>query len=191
MNKTITLRITKRSQPLLAKVEEISKLQPVGKDQFAPMLLDVIELGLKSYESGNRLAGGEIINIENKLLLEDSDMNNNKPLFNYSHAPTIKNEVAKTLYPTLIGIIVSLGYIEKKKETPDESCLAFYKEMRNLLSEEHRRFYMFTDEEIDYKVSILSPIIKEMVSKGQQYHHAILEESVSLLKKLEFIEKVA
>jgi hypothetical protein len=109
---------------------------------------------------------------------------NRTKLFTFYHQPTIKNEVAKTLYPTLMGIIVSLGYIEKKKETPDESCLAFYKEMRNLLSEEHRRFYMFTDEEIEHKVSVLSPIIKDMVAKGQEFHHEILEKNVGKLKSL-------
>ena len=111
-------------------------------------------------------------------------MNNDKPLFNYSHAPTIKNEVAKTLYPSLDGIIVSLEYVEEAKESPDESKLAFYREISNLLMKEHRAFYKFTDEEIEHKVSVLSPIIKDMVAKGQEFHHEILEKNVGKLKSL-------
>jgi hypothetical protein len=102
----------------------------------------------------------------------------------YTHAPTIKNEVAKTLYPTLIGLIASLEYVEEAKELPNQSRLDFYEELSNVLSAEHRSFYLFTDEEIEYKVSILSPIIKEMVFKGQQYHHTILEQNVGKIKLL-------
>lgn len=174
MNKTITLRITKRSQPLLAKVDEIAKAQPVGKDQFAPMLLDLLEIGIKSYESGNRLNCGEIINMNQSTKIAESN-----------HAPTIKNEVAKTLYPTLIGLIVSLGYLEKSKETPNDTYLSLYRDLRDVLSEEHRNFNKLSDADIEQRVSILSPIIKEMVANGQSMHHEILEKNINKIKNLE------
>ena len=189
MNKTITLRITKRSQPLLAKVEEIAKLQPVGKDQFAPMLLDILELGLNSYESGNRVAGGEIINTENTL--EDLKMTKNRIIAEQTHTPSIKNEVAKTLYPTLCGLIVSLEYAEEAKELPNKNRLSLYKEISDILMKDHRSFHKFTDKEIAYKVSILSPIIKKMVASEQAEHHVILENNLGFIKQLEYIEKVA
>lgn len=101
-----------------------------------------------------------------------------------SHAPTIHNEVAKTLYPTLMGLIVSLEYVEEAKEVPDQSRLDFYDLIRDILSDEHRSFYKFTDKEIDYKVSILSPIIKEMVHSDESLHHAILERNVDKIHNL-------
>jgi hypothetical protein len=54
----------------------------------------------------------------------------------------------------------------------------------DILSTEHSNFYKFTDEEIEYKTSILSPIIKEMVKSDESLQHAILEKNVGKLKSL-------
>lgn len=112
-------------------------------------------------------------------------MTENRPqLFTFNHQPTIKNEVAKTLYPSLDGIIASLEYVEEAKESPDKNKLAFYKEISDFLMSEHRSFYKFTDKEIEYKVSILSPIIKEMVKSDESLHHEILVRNVVKIRSL-------
>lgn len=100
-----------------------------------------------------------------------------------AHSPTITNEVAKTLYPTLIGLIVSLGYVEKSKENPNDTYLSLYRTLRDVLSEEHRKFNNLSDADIEQRVLILSPIIKEMVANEQSMHHAILETNAENLKQ--------
>ena len=75
-------------------------------------------------------------------------------------------------------------HVEEAKASPDASKLALYKEISEILMREHRAFYKFTDEEIEHKVSVLSPIIKDMVAKGQEFHHEILEKNVGKLKSL-------
>jgi outer membrane phospholipase A len=111
-------------------------------------------------------------------------MKNNQQIFEHTHAPSITNEVAKTLYPSLIGLIMTLVYKEKRKDILDTKLLSFYTEIMDILSTEHSNFYKFTDEEIEYKTSILSPIIKEMVISDESLHYEILVKNVGKLKEL-------
>lgn len=101
-----------------------------------------------------------------------------------SHESSISNEVAKTLYPTLEGIIASLEYDEKKKAEPCIKHLALYESVSEILNNDHRDFYKFNDDQINHKVAILSPIIKEMVAKNKSLRYGVLLDSFEKIKSL-------
>lgn len=172
MKTNVTIRRTKRSEHLFEKIDQIVNVQSTGNNKLTPVLLDIIELGLKSYQAGNRLECGEVINMNKQ---------------NRYHEPTIANEVAKTLYPTLSGLISTLANEEKRKENPNANYLSFYLELRDILSEEHRNFYKFTDEQIKRKVAILSPLIKELVLRDEVLHHDILANNFDKINSLQYI----
>lgn len=141
MKQNITLRLTKRSKPIFDLVEQIAKNKSVG--QFAPTLLDLIELGIQSYKSGNRIIDNHVTNL-------------NSHVQSYSTF----NEVAESLYSSLVGSITELIRYEQNKLRPNKISLKYYKQINKALWIEKSDFFKFNDDEIKNKSSIISPIIK-------------------------------
>lgn len=150
MNENVTIRITRRSKPLFDKVKTLADTQPVGRNMFAPMLLDIIELGLQSYESGNRVLGNEVLPL--KSVFETGERSR------YS----VFNEVVESLYSSLAGAIANLGYYEKSKQNPDPRILNYYRLIGKALWAEKSNFPNLTDEEIKEVANELSPIKKQL-----------------------------
>ena len=167
MRENITLRRTKRSIPLLAKVEQISKSQTNGKDKFAPTLFDILELGLKSYEAGNRVLDNEVI--------KKADVFSTGERSRYS----VFNEVTESLYSGLAGAIANLSYYEESKLSPNQSLIHYYKLIRQALWVEKSNFSNLTDKEIEQVTNQLSPIKKSLFGdKGTQ--QAVIEKNKQL-----------
>ena len=171
MKENITIRLTRRSKPLISKVEQIAKTQPVGKDQFAPTLLDIIELGLKSYESGNRVAGNEIINRASAF---ESGERSKYSVF---------NEVTETLYSSLAGAITDLVRYEEQKNTPDVSLIKFYNDICSALWQEKSYYSKLTDSEIKDVSAVLSPINKALFG-DKESQQAVITQNLSYFNKL-------
>ena len=55
----ITLRITKKSEPIFNQVSALAKV--IHHGQFAPTLLYLLEIGLKAYDRGYRILDNELI----------------------------------------------------------------------------------------------------------------------------------
>lgn len=101
-----------------------------------------------------------------------------------SHSPTIQNEVAKTLYTTLAGIVSSLEYDEEKTDSPDLDKLDFYYKIRKALAVEKRKFPDFSDREIQIKTAPLSRLIKQMGNSPKSIRHEILQENLDYITNL-------
>lgn len=171
MRQNITLRLTKRSEPIFKKVERIVNSRPTR--QFAPTLLDIIELGIKSYYSGNRILDNEIV----------------KPSVYKTGERTVHsifNEVAETLYSSLAGSIADLGRYENSKKYPSQEKLAYYSLIRQALWQEKRFLNKFTDQEIKHNTDILSPILKAF-NGDKEHEEKIIEANRSYFDNL--IEK--
>jgi hypothetical protein len=166
MSINITLRMTKRSIPLISKIKSIAKNR-----EFAPTLLDIIELGLKSYESGNRI-------IENTVVKMPSVYETGERTV-YS----IDNEVAETLYSSLSGAIINLEYQEEDQPSPDQNKLSYYLYIRKALNKEKSNFCSLTDAEIKQAASKLSTILKSFT--GERIHdHQIIEQNQNFFDQL-------
>ncbi len=142
----ITLRVTKRSEPIFNQVQKINQQRPNG--QFASTLLDIIELGIKSYEFGNRIVDNEIVT---------------KPSVYETGARTVYsvfNEVVESMYSSLAGSIADLSRYEESKANPDLEKVNFYELIGQALWREKRNFNELTDAEIVIIASQLSPILK-------------------------------
>jgi len=62
MQDRLTIRNSQRSAPLINRIEEIAKQRNFGK--VTPALLDILELGLKSYDAGYRFVDGKLLTVD-------------------------------------------------------------------------------------------------------------------------------
>ncbi|TXJ02098.1 MAG: hypothetical protein E6Q32_03310 [Neisseriales bacterium] len=76
------------------------------------------------------------------------------------HSPTIENEVCKSLFPSLSGIMANLGYKEKALANPDQNKIKFYSDVGRALWSIKDRWGDFTDEEIQTITAPVSRLIK-------------------------------
>lgn len=159
MRTNITVRMTKRSAPLIEKIEYIARSR-----EFAPTLLDIIELGLKSYESGNRIVESTVVKMPSVYETGERTV--------YS----VDNEVAESLYSSLSGAIVNLEYQEEEQEKPNSNKLGYYLRIRKALSKQKGNFCNLTDDEIKENATIFSLILKSF--NGERIHdHKIIEQN--------------
>lgn len=161
MNERVVVRVTKRSKPLFVQIEEIAQSRQAGQNEFTSTLLDILELGLLTYESGHRVMDNEII--------QKSSISKLSQRSTYS----VFNEVAETLYSGLAGAIANLSYYEEDKPKPNLDLLKFYDLIGKALWCQKNKFNKFTDEQIKKTVSILSPIKKSLFGNLDEQQQVI------------------
>ncbi len=76
------------------------------------------------------------------------------------HSPTIENEVCKSLFPSLSGIMANLEYKEEELANPDPSKIKFYSDVGRALWRIKDQWGNFTDEEIQIITAPVSRLIK-------------------------------
>lgn len=169
MQDRITIRNSKRSASLIARVEEIAKQRNFGK--VTPALLDILELGLKSFDSGYRLVDGKLLTVDE-----------------LPSVVSIEKEVAKSLYGQLIGELVNLEYYEEEKPQPNQQKLEFYLLIRKALRVEQSGFYKLTVEQaIARQNTFTSPILLALrsVETPEDAEHIIFEHEPEFLELIQ------
>lgn len=76
------------------------------------------------------------------------------------HSPTIENEVCKSLFPSLSGIMTNLEYKEEALTNPDPNKIKFYSDVGRALWRIKDQWGDFTDEEIQVITAPVSKLIK-------------------------------
>lgn len=170
MSSTINLRMTKRSQPIFNKVQELVKKS--SAKQFSAIVLDLLELGLDSYNSGKRILDGEVVE-----KLQSNDNIGERTIY------SVFNEVAESLYSSLAGNIANLTYFEEKKQRPNKDRLEYYQLIRQALWAEKFNFSTFSDREIKNRSSEISPILKSFSGDA-------LKDATVVKKNQDFFDKL-
>jgi hypothetical protein len=143
MNKTlVNIRVNQRNAPVLHRVEQIANSRP-GSHQFTPTLIELLEIGLKSYEDGFRLVDEKVINI-NQITI----------------AMSVRREVGRSIFPDLASVLVNLKRYEKSKKKPNMKTIDFYQLAAKALFAQHARFRHLTDNEVENVFKTIAPILK-------------------------------
>lgn len=169
MQDRLTIRNSQRSAPLINRIEEIAKQRNFGK--VTPALLDILELGLKSYDAGYRFVDGKLLTVEQ-----------------LPSIVSIEKEVAKSLYGQLAGEVVNLEYYEEEKPQPDKKKLEFYLLIRKALRIEQSGFYRLTVEQaIARQNNFTSPILLALrsVDTPEEAERIIFEHEAEFLELIQ------
>ncbi|MCC2625449.1 MAG: hypothetical protein K0R14_1322 [Burkholderiales bacterium] len=144
MNKTlVNIRVNQRNAPVLQRVEQIANSRP-GSHQFTPTLIELLEIGLKSYEDGFRLVDEKVININQ-----------------ITTVMSVRREVGRSIFPKLVGILVDLKRYEKSKKDPNPKTIDFYQLAAKALFAQHAKFRHLTDNDVENVFKTIAPILKK------------------------------
>ena len=143
MKESVTLRITKNSEPVFNQVSKVAKIK---SENFTATLLELVKIGLKYYEKGYRLVEDEVIQLPNK----------KRTIY------STYNEVVESTYSSLAGSIADIQRFEESKKNPDQKQIKYYTLIGKSLWQEKRFFNTFSDKEIREKAEVLGPILKSI-----------------------------
>lgn len=144
MNKTlVNIRVNQRNAPVLQRVEQIANNRP-GNHQFTPTLIELLEIGLKTYEDGFRLVDNKVININE-----------------ITTTMSVRREVGRSIFPDLAGVLIDLKRYEKSKSNPDQKTIDFYQLVAKALFSQHAKFRHLTDSDVENVFRTISPILKK------------------------------
>lgn len=161
MSANLSFRLTKKSKPVFNKVKEISELKYKGI--FSQALVDILLLGIQSYNSGKRAVAGEVMQLSADAALEDMQSSGH-----------IFNEVAETIYMNLIGIIADT-FRFLKQDNRDTKLQSYLLKLQKALWKEKTAFNTLSNKEIFQAVSTYSPIIKQFSSDNEHNLKIIIE----------------
>ncbi len=101
------------------------------------------------------------------------------------HSPTIENEVCKSLFPSLVGIMANLGYKEKALSNPDPDKLSFYTNIGRALWNIKDKWGDFSDEEIQVITAPVSRLIKSFTGDYEKDKQIIQENHSYFIQLIE------
>lgn len=164
-NKIIYIRESIKYRPVIDRVKQIA---PQFHNELTATIMELLKLGIKSYDSGLRIVEDKIINVNE----HTSTMN-------------VRREVGRSVFTSLAGSLVDIGRKEAAKPNPDKSKIAFYQLARKALYSQHAKFRHLTDADVEDVFSTLSPILKcvRLAGSDQEREH-IIDDNRTILVDL-------
>ena len=164
-NKIIYLRESTKYKPVIERVRQIA---PQFHNELTATIMELLKLGIKSYDSGLRVVEDKVINVNE----HTSTMN-------------VRREVGRSVFTSLAGSLVDIGRKEEAKPNPDKSKLDFYQLARKALYAQHAKFRHLTDADVEEVFLTLSPILKGLrLTDSNQESERIINDNKSVLDNL-------
>lgn len=158
--KSIHIRRSIKYQPLIERVEQIATQNNCG--EFTATIMDILELGIKSYDLGLRVVDHKLLDIK-----ESNEVNK---------VMDVDREVSRSVFTSLAGSLGNLSLYESTKLIPNPDRITFYKLVNKALWREHANFSLSSAREVRDIFENIAPILKSIRgAKNNKERESIVE----------------